>query len=76
MNKETNSFIVPIPEQQSWRFLSKIFSYTVISSFLQKLSTLTIAKLTNSTKTDITLQRSLKWLRSFTMCNTFTPDCR
>ena len=41
-------------------FLSKNLSYTAINSFLQKLSTLTIVKFTISTRTDITLQTSVK----------------
>ena len=40
-------------------FPSKILNYTAISLFLQKLSTLTIAKLTVSTRTVIALQTSV-----------------
>ena len=54
---------------------SKSFKYTAINLFLQKLSTLTIAKFTISTRTDITLQTSVKQLRAITMCCAFTPDC-
>ena len=57
-------------------FPSKSLSRTVISSHSQKLSTLNIAKFTTSTKTDITLQTSVKLLRAITMCTTFTPDWR
>ena len=39
------------------------------------MSTLTIVKLTISTRTDITLQTSVKKLRAITMCSAFTPDC-
>ena len=39
------------------------------------MSTLTIAKFTNSSETDITLQTSVKYLRAITMCTAFTPDC-
>ena len=39
------------------------------------MSTLTIAKFTISTKTDFTLQRSVKQLRAITICSSFTPDC-
>ena len=41
-------------------FPSKSLHYTAFSLFLQKLSTLTIAKFTISTRTDITLQTSVK----------------
>ena len=47
-----------------------------INLFLQKLSTLTIAKLTISTRIDITLQTSVKKLRAITMCSAFAPDCQ
>ena len=50
-------------------FPSKSFSYTVISSFLRNLSILTVAKFATSTRTDITLQTSMKWMRA--MCCTF-----
>ena len=56
-------------------FRSKSSNYTAINLFLQKLSTLMIAKVTISTRTDITLQRSVKYLRAITMCSSFTPDC-
>ena len=60
-------------------FPSKKLNHTAINSFLQKLSTLTpakitIAKFTISTGTDITLQTSVKYLRAVTMCSAFTPD--
>ena len=42
--------------------------------FVQKLSTLTVAKFTISTRTDITLQTRVEKLRAITMCNKFTPD--
>ena len=41
-------------------FPSKSLNYTAINLFLQKLSTLTIVKFTISTRTDITLQTSVK----------------
>ena len=41
-------------------FPSKSLNYTAINLFLQKLSTLTIVKSTISTRTDITLQTSVK----------------
>ena len=41
-------------------FPSKSWIYTAINLFLQKLSTLTIAKFTISTKTDFTLRTSVK----------------
>ena len=56
-------------------FLSKSLNYTVINLFLQKLSALTIVKFTISTRTDITLQTSVKNFRAITMCSAFTLDC-
>ena len=56
-------------------FPSKSLNYTAINLFLQKLSTLTIVKYTISTKTDITLQTSVKKSIAITMCSAFTPDC-
>ena len=53
---------------------SKSSSYTVISSNLQKLSTLIILKLTGSTRTDITLQPSVNQLGAKTMCCTSNFD--
>ena len=41
-------------------FLSKSLNYTVKNLFLRKLSTLSIVKFTISTRTDITLQTSVK----------------
>ena len=40
--------------------------------FLQKLSILTVAKFTISTRTDIALQRSVKKVRAITMCSAFS----
>ena len=57
-------------------FPSKALNYTAINLFLQKLSTLTIAKFTSSTKTHNTWQTSVNYLRVNTMCSEFTPDCR
>ena len=56
-------------------FPSKSLNYTAINLFKQKLSTLTIVKFTNSTRTDITLQTSVKKSRAVTLCSAFTPDC-
>ena len=56
-------------------FPSKSLSYTAINLLLQKLLTLTIVNFTISTKTDITLQTSVKLSRAITMCCAFTPDC-
>ena len=56
-------------------FPSKSSIYTAINLFLQKLSALTIAKFTISTRTDITLQKSMKKMRAITMCSAFTPVC-
>ena len=55
-------------------FPSKSLNYTALNLFLQKLSTLTMAKFTISTRADITLQTSVK-LRAITLCSAFTPDC-
>ena len=49
---------------------SKSLTYTVIISYLEKLSTLAIVKFTTSTKTKFKLQTSVTYLRSITMCNT------
>ena len=56
-------------------FVSKSMSYTAIILFLQKLSILTIVKFTIYTRTDITLQTSVKELRAITMYSAFTHDC-
>ena len=56
-------------------FPSKSLKYPAINSFLQKLSTLTSAKFTISTRTDITWQTSVKRLRAIKMSSAFTPDC-
>ena len=56
-------------------FPPKSLNYTAIILFLQKLSALTISKFTISTRTDVTLQTSVKYLRAITMCSAFTPDC-
>ena len=56
-------------------FPSKCLNYRAINLFLRKISTLTIAKFTISTRTDITLVTSLKKLRANTMCSAFNPDC-
>ena len=56
-------------------FQSTSLNYTAINFFSQKLSTLTIAKLTTSTRTDITLRTNLKRLGAITMCSTFIPNC-
>ena len=47
-----------------------------INLFLQKFSTLTIAKFATSTRTDVTWQASVKELRAITMRSAFTPDSR
>ena len=46
----------------------------VISSNLLKLSTVTIASFTTSTRTGVMVQTNRKELRAITMCNTFKPD--
>ena len=56
-------------------FSSTTLNYAAISLFSQKLSTLTILKFTISTRTDLTLQISVKYLKAFTMCSALTPDC-
>ena len=50
-------------------FPSKSLNYTAITFFL------IIAKFTISTRTDITLQTSVKFLKAIMMCSAFTPDC-
>ena len=49
-----------IGNNNSGVFSLKSLKYTLINLFLQKLSTLTIVKLTISTRTDFTLQTSVK----------------
>ena len=56
-------------------FSIKKLNYTAIDLFLQNSLTLTIAKFTISTRTDITLQTSVKYLKAITMCSAFTLDC-
>ena len=56
-------------------FLSKSLNYAAINLFLQILSTLTIVKITISTRTDIMLQTIVKYLRAIALCSAFTPDC-
>ena len=56
-------------------FPPKSLNYRVISSYLQ-MSTLTIAIVTTSTRTVVTLQTNVKKLRAKTMFSAFTPDCR
>ena len=56
-------------------FPSKGLNYRAINLFLQKLSTLTIAKFTILSRTDFTLQTSVKELKTITICSAFTPDC-
>ena len=55
-------------------FLSKSLNYTAMNFFLQKLSTLTIATFTISTRTDFTLETGVKYFRAITMCTPFTHD--
>ena len=55
-------------------FPSIRLNYMAINLFLQKLSTLTIAKLTTSTRTDITLPASVNKLKRITTCSAFTRD--
>ena len=56
-------------------FPSRSLNYTGINLFLQKFSTLTIVKFTTSTRTDITLQTSVKKLRAIAMFSALTLDC-
>ena len=56
-------------------FPSKSLNHTAINSFSQKLSNLTIPKFIVFTRTDITLQTSVKHLRSTAMCSSVSPDC-
>ena len=54
---------------------SKSMNYTAINIFLQELSTFAIAKFTIPTRTDNTLQTSVKYLRAITVCSSYTLDC-
>ena len=54
---------------------SKSLNYPAANSFLQKLSSLTMAKFTISRRTDIKLQTGVIKLRAITLCCAFTPDC-
>ena len=53
---------------------SKSLNYMGINLLPQKFSTLTMAKFTVSTKTDITLQTNVKKMRAIIMCRSFTTD--
>ena len=55
---------------------SEKLSCTVMKIISQKKSTVTIGKLTSSTKLDNALQTIVNQLRGNTMCRAFTPDCR
>ena len=57
-------------------FPSKNLKYTATRLFSQILSKLIIVKFTISTRTDITLQASVNYLKAITMCSAFTPDFR
>ena len=54
-------------------FQIKWFSYTVISSYSQKMSALTIPKFPTSTRTVIMLQTIIKNLTANKMCSTVDP---
>ena len=54
---------------------SKSLNITGINSFLQKLTTWVIAKSNMSTRIKFLLLTSVTFLRTTTMCGTFTPDC-
>ena len=56
-------------------FPSKSLNNTVITSFLQKLSTAVTAKSNISTRINFLLLTSVKFLRVITMCSAFAPDC-
>ena len=56
-------------------FPSRSLSYTVSKLFFQKLSTLAITKFTISTRTDNTLQTSVKQFGAIKTRLAFTPDC-
>ena len=55
-------------------FPSKSFNNNATDLLLQKLSTLTIAKFTNCTKIDNTLQTCVRKLRAITIWREVTPD--
>ena len=77
MNIQTDKFVhrSDLETTTVGYFPSKSLNYTAMNLFLQKFSTLTIAKFTISTKTDIRLQTSVKEMRAITMCSAFTTDC-
>ena len=56
-------------------FHEKRLNYTAINLCLQKLSAITIAKFTISTRTHFTLLTSVKQLRVILVCSASTPDC-
>ena len=56
-------------------FPSKRLNKTVTNSSIHKLSTLTIAKLTTYTKTDIKLHIRVKHLKTFMVSSKFDSDC-
>ena len=78
MNFETDIFVYR-PDLETTIFASlppESLNYSAINLFSHKLCTLTIAKITTSSGTEITLKTSLKQLRALTMCSAFTPDSR
>ena len=78
LNGQINNFVYHSDSEKTIvaSFPSKRLKYMAIILFLQKLSTLTIAKITTSTEIIITLPKSIKQLRALTMCTEFTPDSR
>ena len=56
-------------------FPSKSLSFTVINSYLQKLSNLVTVKSNISTRIDFLLLKIVIFLRAITMCSAITPDC-
>ena len=57
-------------------FPAKSLNFTVLNLYLQKMSTLTIAKFTISTRTDFKFQTRVKKLKAIMTCSAFTPDSR
>ena len=53
----------------------KKFQMQVLILYLQKWSTLNVASFPIFTRTDITLQKSYKYLRAIGICSAITPDC-
>ena len=54
---------------------SKSLNYTAINLLLTEIVNFNHREVHHFTRTDITLQTSVKYLRAITMCSALTPDC-